>query len=294
MARMFGLICGVIGHAVLLEFLVVAVDPLGQRPGTGVGETQCADALLGRHLHAGRPRAGDPDRRMRLLHRLGDDVTRRHLDLLTFETRERLLDHASDRHLEGLLPLRALVGGIDVESAEFTDGGTFPGAELDTPVGEQVDGGDALGHPCGVIDGGQQVHDPEAQPDVLGPLAGRGQEDLRRRGVAVLLEEVVLGQPDGGEPGLVGGLHLVQAVLQHEVARHLAPRGAAGRIRRTVKFSLLPPMRIKGWVAFGRQRVSPRRSQRSWPGRWSPRRPRSCGPSPPRRCCPPRTGPARP
>ena len=74
--------------------------------------------------------------------------------MLTLETRERLLDHASDRHFEGLLPLSALVGGIDIKSAEFTNRGTFPGAELDTPVREQVDGGDAFGHPCGVIDGG--------------------------------------------------------------------------------------------------------------------------------------------
>ena len=207
---------GVTGHAVLLELLVVAVDPLGQRPGTGVGETQCADALLGGHLHAGRPGAGDPDRRMRLLQRLGDDVAGRHLDVLTFETRERLLDHAADRDLEGLLPLRALVGGIDVESAEFTDGGGFPGAELDAAVGEQVEGGDAFGDPGGVVDRGRQVHDAESQPDVLGPLAGCGQENLRRGGMAVLLEEVVLGEPDCGEAGLVGGLDLVQALLQHD------------------------------------------------------------------------------
>ena len=30
--------------------------------------------------------------------------------------------------------------------------------------------------PGGVIDRGRQVHDAESQPDVLGPLAGRGQE----------------------------------------------------------------------------------------------------------------------
>ena len=217
MARMFGLIAGVTGTPLLLELLVVAVDPLGQRPGTGVGETQCADALLGGHLHAGRPGAGDPDRRVRLLQRLGDDVAGRHLDVLALEPGEGLLDHAADRDLEGLLPLRPLVGGIDVESAEFTDRGGFSGAEFDPPVGDQVQGGDAFGDPGGVIDRGRQVHDAESQPDVLGPLAGRGQEHLRRGGVTVLLEEVVLGEPDGGEARLVGGLDLIEALLQHDL-----------------------------------------------------------------------------
>ena len=154
---------------------------------------------------------------MRLLQRFGDDVARRHLDVLAIESAERLLDHAADRDLEGLLPLGPLVGGIDVESTEFTDGGRFPGAELDPAVGEQVEGGDAFGDPGGVIDHGRQVHDAESQPDVLGPLAGRGQEDFRCRRVAVLLEEVVLGQPDGGEARLVGGLDLVEALLQQDV-----------------------------------------------------------------------------
>ena len=141
---------------------------------------------------------------------------------------EGLLDHAADRDLEGLFPLRTLVGGIDVESAELTDGGGFAGAELDAPVGEQVEGGDAFGHPCGVIDRRRQVHDAESQPDVLGPLAGRGQEYLRRGGMTVFLQEVVLGEPDGGEAGLVGGLDLVQAVC-NKTARSSSGTHGRGR-----------------------------------------------------------------
>jgi hypothetical protein len=212
--------------AVLLEFLVVAVDPLGERPGTGVGETQCADGLLGGHLHAGRPGAGDPYRGVRLLHRLGYDVAGRHLNMLALEPAERFLDHAPDRDLQGLLPLGALVGGIDIEPPELADRRGFPGAELDAPVGQQVEGGDAFGHPRRVIHRWRHVHDAEAQPDVLGALARRGQEDLRRGGVTVLLEEVVLGEPDGGEARLVRRLHLVQALLQQDpfVVGHPRPR----------------------------------------------------------------------
>jgi hypothetical protein len=35
--------------------------------------------------------------------------------------------------------------------------------------------------------------------------------------MAVLLEEVVLGQPDRGEARLIGGLDLVETVLQQDV-----------------------------------------------------------------------------
>ena len=65
-----------------------------------------------------------------------------------------------------------------------------------------------------MVDGGREVHDAEAQPDVLGALARCGQEDLGRRRVTVFLEEVVLGQPDGGEAGLVGELDLIESVLE--------------------------------------------------------------------------------
>ena len=76
--------------------------------------------------------------------------------------------------------------------------------------------------------------------------------DLRRRGMTVLLQEVMLGEPDGGESGLVGGLDLVQAVSQHDPFVIGRPRPRQRRIRRTVKFSSLPPMRIKGvFVGLG-------------------------------------------
>ena len=68
------------------------------------------------------------------------------------------------------------------------------------------------------------MHDPEPEPNVLGALAGCGEEDLRRGGVTVLLEEVVLGQPHRRETGLVGGLHFVEAVLEQQVLVVVAPR----------------------------------------------------------------------
>jgi hypothetical protein len=66
-----------------------------------------------------------------------------------------------------------------------------------------------------MVDRGREVHDAEAEPNVLGALARSGQEHLRRGRVTVLLEEVVLGQPQCREAGLVGQFHLVEAVGEH-------------------------------------------------------------------------------
>ncbi len=155
---------------------------------------------------------------------LGTTLRGGHLDVLTLEAGERLLDHAADGNLERFLPHLALVRGIDAEPAELTHRGRLAGPELDAPVGDQVERRHPLGDPGRMVDLRRQVHDPETEPNVAGALAGCGQEDLGRGGVAVLLEEVVLGQPHRGEPGLVGGLHLVETVLEKLVLIIVTPR----------------------------------------------------------------------
>ena len=137
--------------------------------------------------------------------------------MLTLEPGEGFLDHAADRHLQRLFPLGTLVGGVDTEASQLTDRGGFAGAELDSSVGNQIEGGDTFGDPGGMVDSRRELHDAESQPDVFGPLAGCGQKHLRSGGVTVFLKEVVLGQPHRGETGLVGRLDLVEAVLQQLV-----------------------------------------------------------------------------
>ena len=56
-----------------------------------------------------------------------------------------------------------------------------------------------------------------AQADVLRALAGCGEEDLRGRGVRVLLEEVVLDLEHVVEAELVRQFHLVEGVFQELV-----------------------------------------------------------------------------
>src|SRR5262249_25579854 len=60
----------------------------------------------------------------------------------------------------------------------------------------------------GVIVAGRHEDDAVAEADALGARGARGQEDLGRRGVRVLLEEVVLDLPGEVDPEPVGQLHL--------------------------------------------------------------------------------------
>ena len=63
-----------------------------------------------------------------------------------------------------------------------------------------------------------------AEADVLRALAGRGEEDLGRGGVRVLLEEVVLDLPHVLDAELVGELDLVERVLDQLLLAVLGPR----------------------------------------------------------------------
>jgi hypothetical protein len=67
---------------------------------------------------------------------------------------------------------------------------------------------------------------PVAEADLLRALAARGKEDLGRRGVAVLLEEVVLDLPHVLDPEGVRELDLVERVLDETMLTVVAPRSA--------------------------------------------------------------------
>jgi hypothetical protein len=71
--------------------------------------------------------------------------------------------------------------------------------------------GDAFGHPLRRIGG--QLHDAVAKPDVLGALRGGGQEHLGRRGMGVLLQEMMLHLPGVIITELVGQLDLIKRIL---------------------------------------------------------------------------------
>ena len=85
--------------------------------------------------------------------------------------------------------------------------GAATGAELEPPVRQLVEVVDALGDLGRVVDLRQRVEDAGADVDALGLGREVAGDDVVGRQVGVLVEEVVLGQPDVLEPGLVGGDH---------------------------------------------------------------------------------------
>src|SRR5690606_29115630 len=78
-------------------------------------------------------------------------------------------------------------------------------------VAQQVEGGDLLGDARRM--GGRELIDAVAETDVLGALAGGGEEYFRCRRVRVLFEEVVLHLPRVIVAELVGQLQLIEGVV---------------------------------------------------------------------------------
>src|SRR3546814_20303505 len=71
---------------------------------------------------------------------------------------------------------------------------------------------------------GGELDDAVPQPDVLRPLARRAEEDLRRRGVRILLQEVMLHLPGIVVAEPVGELDLGERVLDELILATLLPR----------------------------------------------------------------------
>ena len=207
-----------------LDDRVVLVDPLLGVLRLDEGEGQRADALLGGQLDRVAPRAGDPQRRVRLLDGLGDHVAGGHLDEAPVPPGEGLLDEHPRDHVERLVPLLALGLAVDAEAAELGARGGLAGAELAATLRHEVEHRHLLGHARGMLVAGRDGHDPEPQADAIRALAGRGEEDLGRRRVGVLLEEVVLDLPDVVDAQAVRQLDLVERVGDQLLLGPAVPR----------------------------------------------------------------------
>jgi hypothetical protein len=197
------------------ERRVVVVDPGLRLFGVEERERQRADAVLRGEVDGVAPCARNPHRWVRLLQRLRNDVARRHRHVLPRESGERRLAHAPQRDPQALLPRAALLLGVDPERVELGGRRPLAGAELDPSARDDVERGDALGLARRMVDRRRRVHDPVPEPQVLRPLRQRGEEDLRRRRVAVLLEEVVLHQPERVDADRVEELGLLERRLEH-------------------------------------------------------------------------------
>ena len=115
-------------------------------------------------LVAGR---GAPQRRMRLLPRLGLHPAPGHLPVLAGEL-VLVVGPAAHDVPDGLLPHPAALGRVDAEALELGPRGRAAGAQVDPAPREQVEHGHRLRRPHGVVVRlGHEAH-AVAEPDPLG------------------------------------------------------------------------------------------------------------------------------
>ena len=114
---------------------------------------------------------------------------------------------------------RVTDGALDAgqEPEDLVTAGATAGAELEPAVGEVVEHRDPLGDLRRVVHLRQRVVDARPDVDALGGVGEVPADDVVRRHVRVLVEEVVLGDPDVLEAGLVGRLGDRHVVHEHLV-----------------------------------------------------------------------------
>src|SRR5258707_7066514 len=176
---------------------------------------------------------------MRALDRARHHVARRQVEVLALVAREMLvLEHAED----GFHRLPADIAsnsGIEAQSLYHIGRGAAPGAELAAAVAEHVERGDALGDVEGIVAGHE--HDGISQADPARALAERGQDHVRRRAVADLGIEMLLGDPEMVEAHLLGGDRLVEGMPERVALRGLDPRSRYLEMRHQSEFHRRDP-----------------------------------------------------
>ena len=187
-------------------------------------ERQRADAVLRGEVDRLAPARRHPHRRVRLLHRLGHDVARRHRDVVAGVAGERRLGEAAERDAQPLLPHRPLLQRVDLEAAQLRFRRRLARAEVGAAVRHEVEHRDALGDARGMVERRRRLHDAVTEPDALRALRHRAEEHLGRARVAVLLEEVVLHLPHVVDAELVRELALLERVLDQRDFGVVTPR----------------------------------------------------------------------
>jgi hypothetical protein len=150
---------------------------------------------------------------MGLLHRLGYDLALGNSQSRTFIF-EIFLGPDLGKDPQGFLPLRTSIVGIDFETGKFRFRDRAPATELDSPVGQHIQGGDAFGHPQGMVDAKGQQHDAVSEADVFGPGGQMGKYQFRRGAVRKSGQKVMLGEPDCTVAELVGEHRLLDTLIE--------------------------------------------------------------------------------
>src|SRR5262249_56092462 len=103
-------------------------------------------------------------------------------------------------------------------------GGGAGGPERDPPVGQDVEGRDALRHPDRVIELVRQQRDAVPDANAPGALRDRREEHLGSGRVCELRQEVVLDLPDGVVSELIGEHDLLERIVIAAVIAALVVR----------------------------------------------------------------------
>ena len=126
---------------------------------------------------------------------------------------EGVLGPHAGYHTDGFLPLGLSLLGIDLEAPHLDEGGGPARPKVHAAVAHDVQDRRPLGHPYGVVVVTGKQGDGVAYADPLGALGDGPVEDLGRRAVGELLEEMVLHGPEVVEANVVGQLYLGHDLL---------------------------------------------------------------------------------
>ena len=251
-ARRAGLLVGLGAHEerhqrhVRIDLVIgELLQPLGDRVVIGVHpgmrgvradelEAERAKAVLAGPLDGLQLRARHPQRRMRLLHGFRHHVAQGNVEIFAVMLGAHFGEHRKDR-LHRLLEHLALGFHVAAERRQFGDRRALAHAEFAAAVGEQIEHRDFLGDAGGMI--GRELEDAVAEPDLLGALAGGGEEGFRRRESANILPGNDVPPPRRGHSPAGRRSRAASGRSGRAGARRPLPMGAAVAARKRCRIS---------------------------------------------------------
>ena len=195
-------------------------------------------AVGGVELGAGA-RHRHPHRRVRLLVGLGQDGARRHRPERRPRRSTAPAVHIFGRQRTNSSQVFLVSSGLARNPPSSVHVAERPVPTSSRPPRQDVEHGRPLGDLDRVVELGHADDDAVADADVLRQHRARGEEQLRRRAVRVLLEEVVLDRPHRVEAQLVGQLHLLERVVVHRALGLAGPRPRHRELVEDSEFHLL-------------------------------------------------------
>ncbi|MCY1222809.1 hypothetical protein D9M72_349140 [compost metagenome] len=124
-----------------------------------------------------------------------------------------LHEHLRDQ-VHGFVDLRLQGGQVVAEGAGFLLGAALAHAKVHAALGQEVEGGDALGHLHRVVHGRRQTDHAVADADALGLAGDEGEHGFRRRHVGVVGQRGVFHAPESVETELVGEYGLLDGFVE--------------------------------------------------------------------------------